>query len=116
MAPMPRVFCAGSRKLSSSRSCFRCRDSWNSVVAVLNLVGGGWAFVRSRGSQFALLGLAALLLVLAAYSWFCSEALAIGAIWWVFADDGRPTWLRLSIALGLATVANVGTYVVVRGL
>ncbi|HKN70011.1 MAG TPA: hypothetical protein VJX30_03205, partial [Terriglobales bacterium] len=131
----------------------RCRDSWNSVVAVLNLVGGGWAFVRSRGSQFALLGLAALLLVLAAYSWFCyvaqgiaygaivglrgreldlaamgsrairflglalcSEALAIGAIWWVFADDGRPTWLRLSIALGLATVANVGTYVVVRGL
>jgi hypothetical protein len=97
--------------------------------------------------------LAALLLVFAAYSWFCyvaqgiaygavvglrgreqdlaamgsrairflglalcSEALAIGAISWVFADDGRPTWLRLSISLGLATVANVGTYVVVRGL
>src|SRR6202023_197827 len=26
MAPMPRVFCAGSRKRLSSRSCFRFRD------------------------------------------------------------------------------------------
>ena len=109
--------------------------------------------MKSRGSQFALLGLAVLLLLVAAYSWFCyvaqgiaygdlfgirgreqdlaamgsrairflglalcSEALAVGAISWVFADDGRPTWLRLTIALGTATVVNVGTYAVVRGL
>jgi hypothetical protein len=109
--------------------------------------------LKTRGSQFALLGLAAFLLAVAAYSWLgyiaqgiaygsivglrgreqdlaafgsrairflglalCSEALAVGAITWVFADDGRPAWLRLSIALGLAIVANVGTYAVVRGL
>jgi hypothetical protein len=109
--------------------------------------------MKSRGSQLALLGLAALLLAVAAYSWLCyvaqgisygsivglrgrkqdlatfgsrairflelalcSEALAVGAISWVFADDGRPAWLRLSIALGLAIVADVGTYAVVRGL
>ena len=109
--------------------------------------------MKSRGSQIALLALAALLLLVAGYSWLCyvaqgvaygsivglrgreqdlarfgsraimflelavcTEALAVGAISWVFADGGRPVWLRLSIALGMATVANVGTYVVVRGL
>jgi hypothetical protein len=109
--------------------------------------------VKSRGSQFALLGLSALLLIVATYSWLsyvgqgiaygsivglrgreqdlaafgsrairflglalCSESLAIGLISWVFADDGRPLRLRLSIALGLAAIANIGTYAVVRNL
>jgi hypothetical protein len=109
--------------------------------------------MKSRGSQFALLGLAALLLLAAAYSWLCyvaqgvaygsivglrgrerdlatfgsrairflgialcSEGLAVSAISWVLADDGRPPWLRIGIALGVATIADAGTYVVVRGL
>jgi hypothetical protein len=44
-----------------------------------------------------------------------SEALAIATVSWVFTAR-KSVWLRLCIALGLATTANIFTFAVVRGL
>jgi hypothetical protein len=45
----------------------------------------------------------------------CFEALAIATVSWVFTAR-KPAWLRLCIALGLATVANILTYGAVRSM
>jgi hypothetical protein len=87
-------------------------DSW------IRYVGNGIAYgslvgLRGREQDLAVFGSRAIRFLKIA---LCAEALAVGALSWVFADDGRPAWLRLSIALGLATIADIGTYAVVRGL
>jgi len=110
-------------------------------------------FVKSRGSRFGLLGLALLLLLLAAYSWLCfvaqgiaygdlfgirgrendlaamasrgtrcmqialgSEALAIMGIAWFFSAEVKPLWQRLCFSLIIASVADVFTFALIRGL
>src|ERR1700692_2455634 len=45
-----------------------------------------------------------------------SEASAVMAVAWVCTNASRPGWLRLCIALGLATAANAFTFAAVRGL
>jgi hypothetical protein len=44
------------------------------------------------------------------------QGLAIGLASWAFTGDGRPVWARLCIGLVSAAIADISTYVLMRGL
>jgi hypothetical protein len=73
--------------------------------AIVGLRGREKDLAEIGSSALRALGLAALL-----------EGLAIGLASWAFTDDGRPVWARLWIGLASAAIADVSTYVLVRGL